>query len=110
MVTAERDTMQDREFKMSWVNICNCIQHEMYPELASIVRSFINSIGHEIEEKKHDEQDSTIGLYDIDAKSENILMEFLKSKRNVPIEERDYLSKLIQRARSFTLIPFNATS
>ena len=83
-------------FNMSWFHICNCIEHEMYPKIASAVKSFINN--HQHDEKKDNDENSFINL---DTKTEKKLIHFLKTKRKLPIEERSYLKNLIKRARSF---------
>ena len=90
------------KFKISWINICNCIQHEMYPKVASAVRQFINNHSNHNEDEK-----SLIDLYDLSVESETKLIDFLKTKTKLPLEERTYLRQLIQRARSFKPIPKN---
>ena len=70
-------------FKMKWVNICNCIRHEMYPRIASAIISLI------------DDND------DLTTYPASYLFEQLETKRKLRLEERNYLIQLIQRAQSF---------
>eukprot|EP01084_Bolivina_argentea_P311452 539095_1 len=81
-----------QENHINWMNIANCIQHEMYPKLANVVRATIK-------DTKID-----IGLYDLDKKHIDQMIEILKSKRNLAVEERMYLGKLCYRAAKFTPI------
>ena len=80
------------QFTMKWTNICNCIRHEMAPKIASIITFYTN------------EED------DLTTSSESNLIQQLKHKRKLGIEERAYLIKLIQRSRSFELIADDNTS
>ena len=79
------------QFKMSWNHITNCIKHEMYPKLANTINSIINNQNQEIR----------IGLHDIDKHSCNKLLQYLKTQRKLGFEEREYLSNLFKRARSY---------
>ena len=74
----------------------------MYPKLASAVRQFINNHKNDNEDEK-----SSIGSYDLSIESESKLIDFLKTKRKLPFEERTYLQQLIKRARSFKPIAKN---
>eukprot|EP01084_Bolivina_argentea_P311451 539094_1 len=80
------------ENHINWINIANCIQHEMYPKLANVVRATIK------------DTQIDIGLYDLDKKHIDQMIEILKSKRNLAVEERMYLGKLCYRAAKFTPI------
>ena len=103
--TSKSDVEEKRDpihanFKMNWFHISNCIKHEMYPKIASTVISFIDK-----NQNHHQARQSL----DLSIKSETKLIEHLKNKRKLAIEERAYLTKLIQRARSFKLITNDKT-
>eukprot|EP01084_Bolivina_argentea_P101170 181436_1 len=75
---------------INWKHISNCVQHEMYSKLANTMRSTIN-------DKKN-----KIKMNDVDKISKMIY--FLKSKRNLTIEETNYLNKLHERAMKVSII------
>ena len=102
--TMAEENVKPEDFKIIWLNVCNCVQHEMYPKIASTIKSFIN---HQNDEKQDNEEKS---LIDLDIDMEAKLIKFLKTKRKLPIEERTYLKHLIQRARSFKSINKNSIS
>ena len=85
-----------KETKLSWLHICNAIKHEMYPKLASAIRPIIQDQKHD-EDSSDDEDTLKIGLYDIQ-QNVNKVIEYLKTKRKLAVEERDYLKRLIERA------------
>ena len=93
------------DIKMNWHKICNCIEHEMYPKVASAIRTLINK-QNQNDPKKNDGE-TLIDQYDLSPKSESKLIESLKTKKKLAIEERTYLQGLIERARSFTPIQNN---
>ena len=70
--------------RMTWMNIANCVDHEMYTKLGSVLRAIVD------EHDKHEQE--------INAQSMDELMEILKRKRNLCVEERAYLRRLIERA------------
>eukprot|EP01084_Bolivina_argentea_P010471 19501_1 len=78
--------------EIHWMNIANCVQHEMYPKLANIIRATIN------------DTQIDIGLYDLEKKHIDEMIDILKTKRNLAVEERMYLEKLCYRAVKFTAI------
>ena len=86
-----------RESKLSWLNICNAIKHEMYPKLASAIRPIIQDQKQDEHSTDDDEEQLKIGLYDIQQNLDNVI-EYLKKKRRLAVEERDYLKRLIERA------------
>eukprot|EP01084_Bolivina_argentea_P102159 183062_1 len=77
-----------RRFEMTWSHITNCVRHEMWPKLSSILQSIVDN--HE-EIKKED-----LKQQNIDA----ILRE-LKTKRNLEQDELKYFLNLIKRAKNF---------
>eukprot|EP01084_Bolivina_argentea_P132096 233106_1 len=95
---------KDEQFKMSWDHILEAIKHEMYPKLSSAIKSIINySNNQQNMQVNEDDEKNTIKieLYDLTDKSRDNVIEFLKEKRKLKIEERKYLYGLINRARSF---------
>ena len=91
------------QFRISWYNIINCIKHEMYPKIGSAIRPIIynGEIKQQDSDSDDDEIASKVDLYDLSKTQEVKVIQYLKTKRKLPIEERNYLSNLIQRARSF---------
>ena len=87
----------NKELKLSWLNICNAIKHEMYPKLASAIRPIIQDQKHDEESSDDDEDTLNIGLYEIQQNVKNVI-EYLKTKRKLAVEESEYLKRLIQRA------------
>eukprot|EP01084_Bolivina_argentea_P027417 50972_1 len=83
--------------RINWNHIIQCVNHEMWPKLGSIIEAIINNK----DKTKH----KIIGLYDLTDQCIDDVVEILKSKRNLAIAERIYFSKLVTRARTFT--PFN---
>eukprot|EP01084_Bolivina_argentea_P311447 539090_1 len=86
---ASRTRKQTRGI-INWMHIANCVQHEMYPKLANIIRRIING------------KDQKIGLYDVD----NIdkMVHILKTERHLTVEETNFLYKLYERAMKFTIM------
>eukprot|EP01084_Bolivina_argentea_P311449 539092_1 len=85
---ASRTRKQTRGI-INWMHIANCVQHEMYPKLASALRSIINT-------------QQKFNFYDLTEYSAQQMINQLKTQRNVPIEERQYLNALVKRAERFT--------
>ena len=79
-------------FELNWDRICECIGHEMWPKLASSIRGIVN------------DQKNNIKSDDFSDKTVQEIIEILKAKRNLAIEERMYFKALVQRAK-----PLNAT-
>ena len=77
------------QYQQTWTKIASCVSHEMYGKLSSAIKSIVNN-------HKYD-----IGLYDIDNKHIDKMIDILKTKRNLGIEERVYLKKLCKRAKQF---------
>eukprot|EP01084_Bolivina_argentea_P017319 32348_1 len=84
-VSSESET---KPFQINWIHIANCVAHEMYPKLSSTIRSIINQ--------------SDIALFDVDQIHINEMLNILKTKRGLAIEEIIYLRKLCNRAINFT--------
>eukprot|EP01084_Bolivina_argentea_P048722 89729_1 len=76
-------------YAINWMSIANCIQHEMYPKLANVIRATINDKG------------IGIGLYDLEQKYIDKMIEILQTKRNLALEETNYLRKLCHAAIKF---------
>ena len=76
---------------LNWSNIAQCVHHEMYPMMASNMKSVIETM-------------DDISLCDnygrLDEESMNKMIETLKSKRNVTNDEIEYIRKLAERATS----------
>eukprot|EP01084_Bolivina_argentea_P127048 224768_1 len=77
------------DFKMDWTKICECVAHEMWPKLSSIIKTIIS--------------ENNINISTINSESINIIVETLKC-RNTAIESIQYLKKLIQRALKFVAV------
>ena len=77
-------------FVLNWDRICNCIAHEMWPKLASSIRGIVS------EEKNEISADPFC-----DEKSMDKIIEILKVKRNLVVEERKYIKALVERARKW---------
>eukprot|EP01084_Bolivina_argentea_P136232 239931_1 len=80
-------------FKIDWNHIIQCITHEMWPKLASVIKAMTNNSTDNLKIDVNDLSDKTV---------ENVI-NILKDERYLPIEERQYLTKLIQRAKSFSV-------
>eukprot|EP01084_Bolivina_argentea_P010038 18723_1 len=74
---------------LNWMNITNCVNQELYPKLGSAIQSIIT----------HDE--FKIKFYDLSNRWIDKIIDTLKTKRHLDIEERLYLRKLCQRAQEF---------
>ena len=86
-------------FELDWDRICNCIGHEMWPKLASSIRAIVNEAKNEIKSKDFSEEKNVEKIIDI-----------LKNKRNLVIEERTYLKQLIKRAKQWKDARMNAVT
>eukprot|EP01084_Bolivina_argentea_P250554 419849_1 len=83
-------------FPIGWNNVCKYIHQDMWPKLASIVKSIID-----------DEQRKKNTKFDINNLSDqniDYVIDILKDKRHLPMEERTYLIQLIKRCRQFVSI------
>ena len=94
--------------KPTWFNICNVIKHEMYPKLASAIMA-ITEDEFKSEAIDHNIYSISIPLYSIKENIEEVI-QYLKTKRKLAIEERNYLRMFIQRALQFVPITINSTS
>eukprot|EP01084_Bolivina_argentea_P048006 88488_1 len=74
------------DFTMDWTKICQCVTHEMWPKLASIIKSLIHK--------------NQISICKINQKNIKTIIDGLKS-RNTEIEPLQYLKQLIKRALQF---------
>eukprot|EP01084_Bolivina_argentea_P121348 215037_1 len=68
--------------EMNWRMIANCVEHEMYPKLANVMRKIID--------------DSKIEPFDLNDKNIDAMISILEKK--IGVEESRYLRKLINRA------------
>eukprot|EP01084_Bolivina_argentea_P309262 534940_1 len=75
-------------FKMDWMKICECISHEMWPKLSSIIKSII--------------RENNIDNYQINENIKNIIDSL--TTRTIEIEPIKYLQKLIKRAIDFASV------
>eukprot|EP01084_Bolivina_argentea_P114743 204231_1 len=81
-------------FQMSWNHVSQCVAHEMWPKLASAIKGIVNNA----DETQH----PMIDAYDLSDKNTDNIINILKSERQLAIEEREYLKKLVKRAREFS--------
>ena len=72
--------------QMSWMKIASCVDHELYLKLGSVLRSIVRSA------------DAAIDEAHVDEASIQTVMNILKTKRGLPLDERVFLRKLIGRA------------
>ena len=72
-------------FKMDWMKISNCIEHELYPKLASTIRAIINNKNNNKKKKqlKYDYKHVNIRVDDL--KEERIILDSLSRERNLGI-------------------------
>ncbi len=77
------------DFKMDWLKICECISHEMWPKLSSIVTSII--------------REKNINNFEINNENIKNIIDALK-RRTIEIEPITYLQELIKRAIKYTPI------
>eukprot|EP01084_Bolivina_argentea_P298594 514598_1 len=82
----------DAPLNISWAHVINCMNHEMYPKLSAAIRSIIYDNKHKIDP------------HDLDEKHSNKIIDILNTKRHLLFDERNYLEKLIHRARSFVSV------
>eukprot|EP01084_Bolivina_argentea_P210685 358506_1 len=73
-------------FKMDWMKICECISHEMWPKLSSIIKSII--------------REKNIDNYQINNENVKSIIGSLRA-RTIQIEAVQYLQQLIKRAIDF---------
>eukprot|EP01084_Bolivina_argentea_P277810 474433_1 len=76
------------DFKMDWMKICECVSHEMWPKLASIIKSII--------------REKNIDIYKINDHNTKIIIDALKN-RTIQMDAEQYLHNLIERAVMFTI-------
>ncbi len=74
---------------MDWMKICECISHEMWPKLSSIIKSII--------------REKNIDNYQINNENIKNIIDSLRT-RTIQIEPIQYLQKLIKRAIDFSLV------
>eukprot|EP01084_Bolivina_argentea_P129486 228691_1 len=91
----KKDSSQFKKLVMNWHNIILCIKHEMWSKLASVINAMVND--------KDEKEENKIDLNDLSDECIDNLLLTLKEERHLPIEERQYLRKLIIRARDFDL-------
>eukprot|EP01084_Bolivina_argentea_P314599 544914_1 len=72
---------------LDWTQVCNGISHEMWPKLASAVKSIVT--------------DQAINQHDLSVTSIDKVIDILKNKRNLCIEEQEYLRRFLQQAAAF---------
>eukprot|EP01084_Bolivina_argentea_P219446 372193_1 len=84
---------------MNWSNVCQCVKQQMWPKLSSAIKSIVDSL----------DGDNVFLFWDnvITNDSIDIVINKLKEKRHLQIEERKYLQKLIYRTKNFTPIVNN---
>eukprot|EP01084_Bolivina_argentea_P086492 156345_1 len=75
-------------FKMNWMKICECVSHEMWPKLSSVIKGII--------------RENNVNIYEINNESITTIFNALK-KRTIQIEPLQYLKALIQRAMAFSI-------
>eukprot|EP01084_Bolivina_argentea_P309263 534943_1 len=88
----ERDTRvvsTSTSFQMDWMKICECISHEMWPKLSSIIKSII--------------REKNIDNYQINNENIKNIIDSLTT-RTIEIEPIKYLQKLIKRAIDFASV------
>eukprot|EP01084_Bolivina_argentea_P262391 443698_1 len=90
---------QSSDFRISWTNIIKCVRHEMWPVLASTIQAIINDEHH----KEYKKITKKIDLYDLSENTIKLVIGRLKTERYLGIEPRQYLNKLIERAKKFSL-------
>eukprot|EP01084_Bolivina_argentea_P273859 466616_1 len=79
------------KLQINWMHIIQCIKHEMWPQLASVINAMIEN------------EENKININDLSEKCVESVMKTLKEKRHLPIEERQYLTGLILRAKLFEI-------
>eukprot|EP01084_Bolivina_argentea_P031631 58542_1 len=86
-----KDMKQDILIKkrMDWAKISNCVEYELYPKLASVIKTIVN--------------DNKMNECVITEKTVDFMIQTLKTKRNLAYDELCYLRELIQRAVDFNV-------
>eukprot|EP01083_Nonionella_stella_P268959 909550_1 len=79
------NTRNHSDFKISWSHLLACIQHEMWPKLASVIESMLKPIDN----------------YDLSDKCRRNILDILAEKKRLPFEECQYLKELMLRAIEF---------
>eukprot|EP01083_Nonionella_stella_P232592 820325_1 len=82
------------DFSMNWNHLMECIKHEMWPKLASVIKAMFDS-------KTEDANQSVIHVDDLSDDCINNVMNILTTKKGLPSEESKYLEQLIIRAKEF---------
>eukprot|EP01084_Bolivina_argentea_P039563 73111_1 len=77
---------ENQSFMMDWMKICECVSHEMWPKLSSIIKAIIRQ--------------KNIDVFKINNKNIKKIIDCLKT-RNIEIAAIKYLEKLIKRAITF---------
>eukprot|EP01084_Bolivina_argentea_P073319 133044_1 len=86
---------EKRDLSVTWNHLLNCINHEMWPKLSSVIKAMIEN---------DDNKDVVVSnTYDLSDNCIDNVIDKLRKKRYLPSEECQYLRKLIIRAREFNL-------
>eukprot|EP01083_Nonionella_stella_P303686 1052189_1 len=87
------------DFKLSWNHLIECIKHEMWPKLASVIQGMVNN-----DDEKQNQ------MIDVDNVSDDCvrnIIDVLRTKRHLPSEECKYLKQIIARAKQFDPAQYN---
>eukprot|EP01083_Nonionella_stella_P308538 1089047_1 len=86
------------DFNLTWNHLVECIRHEMWPKLASVIKGLLGSSNNEnnMNEEKGNEFD-----HDLSDESMDKVIDTLKKKRRLQSEECHYLRQLMIRAKGF---------
>eukprot|EP01083_Nonionella_stella_P221520 791352_1 len=87
------------DFKLSWNHLIECIKHEMWPKLASVIQAMVNN--------DDEKQNGMIDADDVSDDCVRNIIDVLKTKRHLPSEECEYLKQLIARAKQFDPNKYN---
>eukprot|EP01083_Nonionella_stella_P286785 976124_1 len=86
------------DFKLNWNHLVQCIRHEMWPVLASVIKGMLDNSNNQNNEEKDNE---LIDIHDLSEECMNKVIDMLKKKRRLPAEECHYLRHLMIRAKGF---------
>eukprot|EP01083_Nonionella_stella_P016513 46098_1 len=81
------------DFKISWNHLMECIRHEMWPRLASVIKAMLDN--------EDEKQNAITDVHDLGNACVRDVVNILKTKRHLPDEECEYLTQLIIRAKQF---------
>eukprot|EP01083_Nonionella_stella_P104329 298860_1 len=77
---------EPQDFNLSWDHVVECIKHEMWPKVASVIKALLK--------RKNEKGNQMIDIYDVSDESIDHIVNILK-ERGLPSEECEYLKQFV---------------